>query len=134
MGPSRQLDRVFTTALDAGATDVFLDRPYVDLDFCSDLSHFYSRAFRPPPPATERLIFTNEQEVVGATVIRPIPGYIALTVMCDNPISPRCQPDELRINTAAHPTTTGRIHPRQASREVGYFPGRANVSLECRRP
>jgi hypothetical protein len=81
LGPSRQLDRVFTTALDAGATDVFLDRPYVDLDYRSDLSHFYSRAFRPPPPATERLIFTNEQEVMGATVIRPIPQPVGRTLL-----------------------------------------------------
>lgn len=58
LGRSRQLERVFANAFDASATAVFLDRPYIDLDYRSDLSHFYGRAFPPPSPATERLIFT----------------------------------------------------------------------------
>jgi hypothetical protein len=81
LGRSRQLDRVFANALDAGATAVFLDRPYIDLDYRSDLSHFYGRAFRPPPPATERLIFTTENEVLGTAVIRPLPQQVGRTLL-----------------------------------------------------
>lgn len=81
LGHSRQLDRIFANALDAGAAAVFIDSPYVDLDYRSDLSHFYGRAFRPPPPATERLIFTTEEEVLGAAVIRPLPQQVGRTLL-----------------------------------------------------
>jgi hypothetical protein len=81
LGRSRQLDRLFANALDAGATTVFIDRPYVDLDFRSDLSHFYGRSFRPPPAETERLIFTSDSEVLGTTVIRPLPQQVGRTLI-----------------------------------------------------
>jgi hypothetical protein len=81
LGPSAQLDEVFDIALGAGATYVYVDRPYVDLDYRSDLSHFYGRAFRPPPPATERLIFTTDKEVIGACVIRPLPQQVGRTLL-----------------------------------------------------
>lgn len=81
LGPSRQLDRIFANALDAGATAVFVDSPYVDLDYRSDLSHFYGRSFRPPPSATERLIFTKDDEVLGTSVIRPLPQQVGRTLL-----------------------------------------------------
>ena len=81
LGPSRQLDRIFSNALDAGATSVFVDSPYIDLDFRSDLSHYYGRSFRPPPSATERLIFTNDVEVLGTCVVRPLPQQVGRTLL-----------------------------------------------------
>jgi hypothetical protein len=76
LGQSPQLDQVFEVALGAGATQVYLDRPYVDFDYRSDLAHFYARAFRPPPPDTERLLFANDQKIIGAAVIRPLPQQV----------------------------------------------------------
>src|SRR5262249_35836638 len=81
LGDSQQLDEVFRTALGAGATYVYLDRPYVDFDYLSDLSHFYGRAFRPPPETTERLIFTSDTELLGVSVIRPLPQQVGRTVL-----------------------------------------------------
>jgi hypothetical protein len=80
LGDSPQLDRVFEIALGSGATSVFLDRPYVDFDYRSDLSHFYGRAHRPPPPDVERLIFTTDTEVIGASVVRPLPQQVGRTM------------------------------------------------------
>lgn len=81
LGRSLQLDKIFANALDAGATAVFLDSPYVDLDYRSDLSHFYGRSFRPPPPEAERLLFATDEEVLGATTIRPLPQHVGRTLM-----------------------------------------------------
>lgn len=69
LGGSSQLDEVFAVALGAGATSVYIDRPYVDFDYRSDLSHFYGRAFRPPPETTERLIFATDTEIIGISVL-----------------------------------------------------------------
>jgi hypothetical protein len=44
LGRSRQLNEVFRIARKAGAEHVYLDSPYVDFDYRSDLSHFYGRA------------------------------------------------------------------------------------------
>jgi hypothetical protein len=81
LGESRQLDRVFEVALSAGATSVYLDRPYVDFDYRSDLSHFYGRAHRPPPPEVERLIFATDTEVIGTSVVRPLPQQVGRTLL-----------------------------------------------------
>lgn len=81
LGPSRQLDQIFGSALDAGATKVFIDRPYIDSDYRSDLSHFYGRSFRPPSSETERLIFTSDEEVLGVSVIRPLPQQVGRTLL-----------------------------------------------------
>lgn len=81
LGESSQLDEVFDVALGAGATAVFIDRPYVDFDYRSDLSHFYGRAFRPPPETTERLIFTNDEIVLGMSVVRPLPQQVGRTLL-----------------------------------------------------
>lgn len=81
LGPSEQLDEVFEMALGAGAKFVYLDRPYTDFDYRSDLSHFYGRAFRPPPQTTERLIFSDEDEVLGVCVVRPLPRQVGRTLM-----------------------------------------------------
>jgi hypothetical protein len=78
---TRQLDEVFNTALNAGAERVYIDRPYVDFDYRSDLSHYYGRAFRPPPETTERLIFTAGDEVLGVSVMRPLPRQVGRTVL-----------------------------------------------------
>jgi hypothetical protein len=80
LGESRQLDRVFEVALNGGAESVYLDRPYVDFDYRSDLSHFYGRAHRPPPPEVERLIFATDTEVIGASVVRPLPQQVGRTL------------------------------------------------------
>lgn len=79
LGQSPQLDQVFEVALGAGATQVYLDRPYVDFDYRSDLAHFYARAFRPPPPDTERLLFADEEKIIGASVVRPLPQQVGRT-------------------------------------------------------
>lgn len=81
LGASNQLDEVFDVALRAGATTVFLDSPYVDLDYRSDLAHFYGRSFRPPPETTERLIFATNDEVIGISVIRPLPQPVGRTLI-----------------------------------------------------
>lgn len=81
LGDSAQLDEVFDVALGAGASSVYIDRPYVDFDYRSDLSHFYGRAFRPPPETTERLIFTTSEDVVGISVIRPLPQQVGRTLL-----------------------------------------------------
>jgi len=81
LGGSRQLDAVFDIARRAGATSVFLDRPYVDLDYRSDLAHFYGRAFRPPPDATERLLFGGQGRLIGAAVVRPLPQMVGRTLL-----------------------------------------------------
>lgn len=81
LGESSQLDEVFDVALRAGATAVFLDRPYVDFDYRSDLSHFYGRAFRPPPETTERLVFSDDEAVLGMSVIRPLPQQVGRTLL-----------------------------------------------------
>jgi hypothetical protein len=81
LGSSAQLDEVFDVALRSGAEWVFLDRPYVDLDYRSDLAHFYGRAFRPPPETTERLIFATDDEVIGMSVIRPLPQQVGRTLI-----------------------------------------------------
>jgi hypothetical protein len=78
---TQQLDEVFNTALNAGAERVYIDRPYVDFDYRSDLSHYYGRAFRPPPETTERLIFTAGDEVLGVSVMRPLPRQVGRTVL-----------------------------------------------------
>lgn len=81
LGDSRQLAAAFDIARRARATSVFIDRPYVDFDYRSDLAHFYGRAFRPPPDATERLIFGGDREVLGVTVIRPLPQMVGRTLL-----------------------------------------------------
>ena len=81
LGRSAQLDEVFDVALGAGAEFVYIDRPYVDFDYRSDLSHFYGRAFRPPPETTERLIFTTTTKVIGISVIRPLPQHVGRTLL-----------------------------------------------------
>ncbi|UUY04511.1 hypothetical protein LRS13_02955 [Svornostia abyssi] len=81
LGDSRQLDRVFAIANSAGSDAVFIDSPYIDLDYRSDHSHFYGRAFKPPPDVTERLVFTRGDEITGISVIRPIPQQVGRTVM-----------------------------------------------------
>jgi len=81
LGESNQLDEVFDVALGAGATAVFLDRPYVDFDYRSELSHYYGRAFQPPPATTERLIFTSHSEIIGVSVIRPLPQPVGRTLL-----------------------------------------------------
>jgi hypothetical protein len=80
-GDTRQLDTVFNIALNAGAERVYVDRPYVDFDYRSDHSHYYGRAFRPPPEATERLIFRSGEKVVGVSVMRPLPRPVGRTVL-----------------------------------------------------
>ena len=81
LASTRQLDEVFKIALNAGAERVYVDRPYVDFDYRSDLSHYYGRAFRPPPETTERLIFTAGNEVLGVSVMRPLPRQVGRTVL-----------------------------------------------------
>lgn len=81
LGGNRQLDEVFSIALNAGAERVYVDRPYVDFDYRSDLSHYYGRAFRPPPETTERLIFTAGDEILGVSVMRPLPRQVGRTVL-----------------------------------------------------
>jgi hypothetical protein len=81
LGSSPQLDEVFDVALGAGAESVYIDRPYVDFDYRSELSNFYGRAFRPPPETTERLIFATRQMVIGASVIRPLPQQVGRTLL-----------------------------------------------------
>jgi hypothetical protein len=81
LGNGPQLDEVFDVALGAGAEFVYIDRPYVDFDYRSDLSHFYGRAFRPPPETTERLIFATQQTVIGTSVIRPLPQQVGRTLL-----------------------------------------------------
>lgn len=80
-GDTRQLDTVFDIALNAGAERVYVDRPYVDFDYRSDHSHYYGRAFRPPPEATERLIFRSGEKVVGVSVMRPLPRPVGRTFL-----------------------------------------------------
>lgn len=82
---SRQLERIFETARLNGADHVYVDSPYIDLDYRSDLAHFYARAFRPPPDTTERLLFTRGDEIVGASVIRPLPQPVGRTMMAPPP-------------------------------------------------
>lgn len=78
---SRQLAAVFETARRAGADRVFVDRPYIDSDYRSDLLHFYGRAFRPPPDTTERLLFASTDRMLGSSVIRPLPQMVGRTMM-----------------------------------------------------
>lgn len=81
LGDSDQLDEVFDIALGAGATHVYLDRPYVDFDYRSEYAHFYGRAFEPPPAATERLLFATGKDVIGVSVVRPLPQPVGRTHM-----------------------------------------------------
>jgi hypothetical protein len=81
LGQSRQLDGVFSIALNAGAERVYIDTPYVDFDYRSDHSHYYGRAFRPPPETTERLIFRAGDKIVGVSVMRPLPRQVGRTVL-----------------------------------------------------
>lgn len=57
----------------------------MDVDYRSDTSHFYARAFRPPPNTTERLIFASSTssaaELVGAAVVRPLPQQVGRTML-----------------------------------------------------
>lgn len=82
LGDASQLDEVFRIALGAGAKYVYLDRPYIDFDYRSNHSHFYGRAFRPPPVTTERLLFTTEDEVLGVCIVRPLPQAVGRTLLC----------------------------------------------------
>jgi hypothetical protein len=81
LGNSAQLDEVFDVALGAGADFVYIDRPYVDFDYRSDLSHFYGRSFRPPPETTERLIFATKDRIIGISAIRPLPQHVGRTML-----------------------------------------------------
>jgi hypothetical protein len=85
LGPSRQLHRIFETARLNGADHVYVDSPYIDLDYRSDLAHFYTRAFRPPPDTTERLLFARDNEIIGVSVIRPLPQPVGRTMMAPPP-------------------------------------------------
>lgn len=86
VGSSAQLDAVFDGAVEAGADAVFIDSPYIDLDFRSDLAHFYGRAFRPPPDTAERLLFSRgTDQIIGAVVVRPLPQRVGRTVMTPPP-------------------------------------------------
>ena len=109
---SNQLERLFEIAREAGADRVYIDRPYVDFDYRSDLSHFYSRAFRPPPYEAERLLFAAGERLIGAAVIRPLPQPVGRTMLQPPP--------------AAAPyvccTTTMPVHAFGYAWSVGGFP------------
>jgi hypothetical protein len=78
---SKQLERLFNIAREAGADRVYIDRPYIDFDYRSDMAHFYSRAFRPPSYETERLLFAAGERLLGASVIRPLPQPVGRTIL-----------------------------------------------------
>jgi hypothetical protein len=77
-----QLSCVFDLATKLGAKLVLREAPYVDYDYRSEYSQHFSRRFRPPPDASERLIFLDaEQQAVGYCVLRPTPKPVGRTVM-----------------------------------------------------
>lgn len=85
LGGEAQLGHIFEAARLNGAELVFIDSPYIDLDYRSDLAHFYARAFRPPPATTERLLFARGHEIIGACVMRPLPQPVGRTMLAPPP-------------------------------------------------
>jgi hypothetical protein len=85
LGRLDQLRHVFDNARLAGADRVYIDSPYIDLDYRSDLAHFYARAFRPPPATTERLLFADDRRLLGSCVVRPLPQPVGRTMMTPPP-------------------------------------------------
>jgi hypothetical protein len=85
LGKSKQLSEIFETAKRLGASRVYLDSPYVDFDYRSDLAHFYARAFRPPPPNAERLLFADDRRILGSCVLRPLVQPVGRTIMTPPP-------------------------------------------------
>jgi len=81
LGKSDQLAHIFENARRLGAEWVYLDSPYVDFDYRSDLAHFYARAFRPPPANSERLLFFKGSEILGSCVLRPLAQPVGRTTM-----------------------------------------------------
>jgi hypothetical protein len=87
---TRALSRVVTAAIAAGANVILVEPNYIDYDWRSELSAFYSKAFKSYPSATDRLHFLaladgqepatlakhfsdSAFEYVGYCVIRPLP-------------------------------------------------------------
>jgi hypothetical protein len=70
------LEMVLRTAVRCGATQVMLERDYIDADYRSEFANFYAETFRPLPDRCQRLHFFDpeERQYFGFSVMRPIIG------------------------------------------------------------
>lgn len=86
-GVPRQLENVLAAMAEAGADVAYLEAPYVDTDFRAEFSHYFSRSFRPTSDKCERLLFFAQGNLVGMTVLRPLPAAVGRTVLAPSPES-----------------------------------------------
>lgn len=96
MGP---FNRCLAVARANGATSVVVETRYLDLDYRSEFSSYYSRGFRTPPHSARRLHFfraplrdeqlwdlPDDAGYLGYVVVRPVPlGPVGRTMLCPPP-------------------------------------------------
>lgn len=79
---NRPLDRILEVARASGANTVVIETRYLDLDYRSEYSAFYSRTFEAVPDSAHRLHFFSA--VLSAPQLTDLPvdhGYIGYTVI-----------------------------------------------------
>ena len=93
MGP---FNRCLAVARANGATSVVVETRYLDLDYRSEFSSYYSHGFRTPPHSSRRLHFfrapLRDEQLwdlpadLGYVVMRPVPlGPVGRTMLCPPP-------------------------------------------------
>jgi hypothetical protein len=98
------LEVVVRTAVRCGATQVLLERNYIDADYRSEFANFYAETFRPLPDRCQRLHFIDpkERRYFGYSVIRPIIGRPVSRSMLSPP--PPLRPHiSCQVNSQASP-------------------------------
>ena len=76
LGGREPAESVIRNAIRCGATEVLVERNYIDADYRSEFANFYAQTFRPLPDRCRRLHFIDsaERRYFGFSVMRPIIG------------------------------------------------------------